>query len=487
MTYTETMSGLLDVSQSPFTSQLYSIDPNIAREARNYLIWQIATGVWVEYLRKPGAMKQELWSALTPRFTVTNVQTPVLVTILSAAYGGAVTRRVNSAYNPEELRKIVASPWYADFVKRCVTKGIMYGTGYAVPGFRNGKANGVELSPLTARISTNEDDVEDLIEVKVTTAKKERMYRSDGIYERGRWIRFERKLPDSNYGFIPVCRFFGRRMDTSSPYGESLLWPAAQETVQITFLSNDLMVLERMQSFSTLVIQGNEVTNPESKGHSPFVAIRLNASGDESNAKAYYISPQAAIDKVDDLIESKFERTATQCQVPVEIFTRARSGTNQGTGAALLTHKPLYDLVIELQNQGRHEELELLAMYDAMITWQKSGGVPQDLDRFREKLDVDVVFERESNPAITQSEAQTYQMLVDEGFVSFRKAYLRFNPDAEESEVAEAERRWNERRTLMSNGAGAWGAGGADASEASEDDGTGSHVRDVVSRGVAPR
>ncbi len=425
-----------------------SLELGRSRRDKLTLLYRLFTGTWRDYLNKPSKLDKSIWNAVTPRFAVVDLLRPTLKTIVSAAYGGRITRRVIDAYNKSELESFMLGADFDRFAVRRVTDGVAYGTSYALPGWRDEAGRMPTfalLPPARTYIVTADDDVSDVRYIDVVYDDEVRRYGADGVYVRKRdserWDR-----AGEGMGFLPVCVGYGESFDTTTPYGESRVWPAAEETRQVTYLNNDLMYLERLQSFSTMVIKGETVdTKDKQVGHGPTVVIRLK--GDDPNSQVYYVTPQAAIDKINELVESHFERCATQCRVPIEIFTKSKAGTQQATGAALLSHKPLYDQVIEIQVQAEREERELLALVDAMITWRREGYA--DLNAHREKLKVEIVFERDSNPARTQAAAQTFQMLLDEDLIEFETAYRQVNPDCTDDDVATAKARREARRKIM--------------------------------------
>src|SRR5690606_22720358 len=94
-------------------------------------------------------------------------------------------------------------------------------------------------------------------------------------------------IKDQPFGFNPVAIFRGKQLDPCTPYGDDLVWPATNETRQCTYLNNDIMVLEKMQSYSTLVIKGEErITEDQAASFGPFAHIRLTGGVDND---AYYI------------------------------------------------------------------------------------------------------------------------------------------------------------------------------------------------------
>lgn len=404
-----------------------------SRNARNYLTWRILNRTYNDHLRKPNKVPKSIWDPLQKSFTVTDLARPVLTTINSATYGGRVTRRIRKAFNKEKLEKFLKESNYDSFIPEFHRYAVAYGTSFAHIGERNGKGCLTSLPPIQTFIDTKDSNLRDPEQVTTFFRDFIKVFRSDGTYELvHRDTYFEQEIPtekdtlilNSNYGFIPVTIGRGSWMDACTPYGESLIWPAVEETKQVTYLMCHLMILEKSQSFSTLVVQGDPISNPAEQGFGPWYTIRFRS--EDENAKAYYISPDADIDKINKIIESKFERTATQCQVPVELFTRSKSGTNQAAGAAALNHKPLYDLVVEQQRMWSEVEMDLLARIDAFISFKETGK-RQDLKIFKENLDVSIEFEHEVNPSISMADAQTWEMLVDSGFVDHEKAIEHFN------------------------------------------------------------
>lgn len=432
------------------TPYLYREDLELRRIDRLDLIWKIANRVWDDYKTQPSGIETDVWEGIVSRFTVTDLQTPVQKTISSASHGGKVTRRIKKATNIKELEEIVNSDEYDTFIKESANpEAILYGTSYGALGWSGDKFRIVPLPPVSTQIITSDTDVDDVVAVVSDYGNKVKSFETDGCYVGQSQLDNMQLLPDTSYGFIPVGIFRGYKADVSSPYGIEMVWAATQETVQVTYLMNDIMVLERLQSFSTLVIEGNEAANANRReGHGPFAIIRLQANTSDSRNGAYYISPQAAIDQVNVLIESKFERAAVQCQIPVEVFTRQKSGVNQSAGSSHLTHKPLYDLVVFIQEQRRREEIEFIARIDAMISWLKGGKVPQDLDSHIKRLEVEISYEREENPAFNQADAQTYEMLLSSNFIDHRTAFYKFNPDGTDELQKELEGKREKDRTV---------------------------------------
>lgn len=412
------------------------------------LTHSVLTRTWDEYLKKPSKMPKPLWDSLEPRFTMTDLATPVLETICSATYGGDVTRRIDDAVNKKELQALVESNWYREFVPQWHVDAAAYGMGYAWPGFdETGEPTAALLSPLLVEVVTPADDVRRVLSVEVIREYTRTSYRDDGIYDGEANGEKMAVRKGSNFGFVPVAFMRGRYLDCTTPYANSLIWPAVEETKQVTFLMNDIMVLERAQSFSTLVVKGAATDTQQDKqqGWGPFAYIKLDPGTDNSDAK--YISPEAEVAQINSLIESKFERCATQCQVPVDLFTRSKSGTNVATGAAFMSHKPLYDLVLKQQSQAKRSEMDLLAMFDALYSWRKAGKA-QKLDVFRKRLKVDITFEHESNPAWTQERAQVLGQLLELCLITHKTAYDVANPRGSDAEQKLLEAKYTEARTM---------------------------------------
>ncbi len=380
---------------------------------------------------------------------MSDLATPVLVTITAAAYGGGVERRIKKSMSGEDaIKDFMKRADYPSFVKRWLAEGIGYGTSYAQVGEnRKGIPSLATLPPLDTEIETPEDDVNDVESIKVKYGSVKREFREDGVYERrGRQTK-DRKIPDTDFGFIPVAIGRGRHLDASTPYGESLLWSAAQFSKMVTYLFNDLMVLEHAQSFSTLVIEGNLSKVPKEVRVTPFTVLRLASSTRGDGGKAYYIQPSAKISDIDSLADSMHQRCAVSSNVPVELFMGAKAGTQQSAQSALLTHKPLYDLVVELQDAWRDYETNLIAMIDAFLLWKKIGQ-PVDLDKVKANLEVEIVYYREANPAINQSDAQTYIMLLEAGIAPFESVYRHFYPDSADKDVAAQKLIWEETKQV---------------------------------------
>lgn len=413
------------------------------------LIHRIHTRTWREYLIQPPKCNDALWRNVSRRFKMTDLQTPVLTTITSASHGGKITRNIKKAYNLDRLKQAMVECGYDSLIRdRIVPSSHLYGTCYPVLGQRRGKFHVTLLPEVSTHIITPVDDVEDIQEIIA-------------FYPNGRGRGFDLKgeftlgygeersyKKNSNCGFIPIPIFRGRHMSAWTPYGEDLVYPATLESKQVTFLDNDITFLIRLQSYSTLVIKGATVDNNQNAdAGGPTQVVRLQA-GTENDAK--FISPQAEIRAIDQLIESKFERTATQCQVPVEVFTKARSGTNQSAGSSYLSHKPLYDLVVYIQNRKREEEFEMLAQMSALLAFWETGR-PQDLQKHRDGLEVDIIYERESNPSFNQSDMQTCVMAVDSGLMTHERAYWIINPDGTMDEQAALEKEREKQRSLIIN------------------------------------
>jgi len=395
------------------------------RQCRNLLTWRVLNRTYNDHLIKPTTMPKVVWAPLSKRFTVTDLASPVLSTINSATYGSRVTRTIHRAYNKEAIEKFMAEAKYEAFVPLLHRDAAGYGTSFGSIGRktvgRGKKASLVRLHPINTRIATSKTDIDDVRAVITRLNGFDRMYAEDGIVDKGP-AGVKKTLANSNYGFVPVAIGRGRWMDACTPYGESLIWPAIEETKQVTALMCDLMVLERNQSYSTLVITGELASNPQEGVASPWVVLR----GVDEDFDAKYISPSAKIKEINDIIESKFERCATQCQVPVELFVRAKSGTMQAAGAADLQHKPLYDLVIEQQKSWREVEMDLVARIDAFIEFERTNK-PQEIERFRENLHMEIEFENETNPSFNQSQVQTIIQAMDAGLLDRETAFRMIN------------------------------------------------------------
>lgn len=421
------------------------------RATRLKLLWEIVNRTWDEYLRCPSGVPQGVWDAITVRFGMCDLVSPTLNAIVSAMMGGKITLRVQRSYSGDRLTEFLDAADWPVFRRAFAREACLYGTAAAECGFdEEGDPSFALLPTLITSLRTEAENARVVTEALVSYGgfaepQRARLYTREGVYRKG--DNGEAVLiPGTDYGFLPVCVAKGQPGDASSPYGESLVWPAAEESRQITFLQNDIVVLARTQSFSTRVVQGRALDSKAEENNGPFQSLRLDP--DDQNAKAYFISPDAKISELDALIDAKYERTAAQCGVPVEIFRQAKSGTNQAAGAALLTHKPLFDLVCTLQDNWRRVELDMLARVDALLLWQANGGAPVSLRDVRRNLQAEVVFERESNPAMNLQDAQTFKALVDEGFVDFSTARAHFNPDDDDDAAEAAEARHEERMTL---------------------------------------
>lgn len=402
------------------------------REERLLLIWRIINRTYDDHLIKPKSMPKSVWEPLRKRFTVTDLASPVLSTINSATYGGKVHREVTSALvDVAAIERFMAEARYGEFMPVAHRYAAAYGTSFSTVGRkRRGKrkvASLAHLHPILTRIVVPDTDVEDVQEVSVDYGDKKVVYTASGIREVVEGAdEGGVTLPNSGYGFIPVTIGRGRWMDACTPYGQDLIWPAVEETKQITALMCDLMVLERNQSYSTLVIKGSMLDNPKDMKVAPWVFLRGQDTEDGGDFDAKWISPDAKIDEINKIIESKFERAATQCQVPVELFVRAKAGTMQGTGAAMLQHKPLYDLVIEQQRMWRDVELDLVARISAFIAYENTGQ-PQDLDAHRDALEMVIEFEHETHPSYNQAEVQTWLEMRDNGLKTDDETFFNFN------------------------------------------------------------
>lgn len=410
------------------------------RDRKNLMTWGILTRNWDEYQIQPAGLPADVWASMVRRFSMTDLATPVLTTISSAVYGGKVARRLKKAVNKDEVEAYMLSAKFDEMISALAVEAFAYGTSYIYPTWESDDVDAdpcfVIVPQLSTRIKSPEDDPKTVTEIQTRYSTFTRIYRAGGIVDRKG--KKESPIPNTNFGFVPVVVARGRHVDSTSPYGESLIWPAVEESKQVTFLGNDLVVLERSQSFSTLFMKGNFSSNPKETAFGPWFVLRA----DDEFADAKYISPAAEIDKIDSIVDKKYERVAAQCNVPIEIFKQSKAGTDPTAVGALLTHKPLYDLARAMQKQFKATEHEIYAMVDAMISWSKGGGKPVDLEEFRKNLELETVFELESNPAMTTQDAQTWEQLVESGFVSYEKAYWHFNPDGtdEECQALKAER-----------------------------------------------
>lgn len=415
------------------------------RQERLYLIWRILNRVYDDHLIKPPLIPDAVWEPLVKRFTVTDLASPVLSTINSATYGGRVHREIKRARNREKLIAFMDECGYVDFVPVAHRYAVAYGTSFVSVGrkTRSGRrvASLAHLHPISTQIIVPDSDVDDIREVVVDYGDYARTYSATGITDQAYDGSLTSRLKNSNYGFIPVTIGRARVMDAATPYGQDLIWPAVEETKQITALMCDLMVLERNQSYSTLVTKGELIEQPKDGVSAPWSILRGNEDFD-----AYWISPSAKIEEINSIIESKFERAATQCQVPVDLFVRSKSGTQQAAGAAALSHKPLYDLVIEQQRLWRDVERDLLARIDAFLTFEATGE-PVDLEAHRAELEVDISFEHETHPAFNQSVIQAMVQLRDSGGITNRRFFKFFNDmlPGWESEFSIAQREAKER------------------------------------------
>lgn len=431
-----------------FSSQYFSWSNNrdeieCARMERLELIHKIATKTWRDYLRRPPKCAEETWANISERFTVVNLQTPVLETITSASHGGMIKRLIKKAYDVPALERAMKESNYSSVISEVsVPQSALYGTSYVRAGWLSGRFNLTILPSVPTEIITSDDHINETLAIIAPYQNMDRIFTSDGsVYSRRHGESAVRVDPP--FGFIPVSIFRGKQLDPCVVYGDDLVWPATNETRQCTYLNNDIMVLEKMQSYSTLVIKGNEGSSTgQANQFGPFAHIRLQP-GSDNDAK--YISPQAAIVDLDRLMTSKFERCATQCQVPVEIFTRAKAGTNQSAGSSYLTHKPLYDLVVSIQQRKIREEHELLSIMSAMIEWSQNGNRPVDINKHRDALEFDIYYDRESNPSMNQSEIQTLVQAVDANLITHSKAYYTINKDGTPEEQAHLQKLMDDR------------------------------------------
>lgn len=423
------------------------------REERLFLTWRILNRTYDDYLKKPVGMPEAVWEPLKKRFTITDLASPVLATINSATYGGNVQRTIRRAWDKDRLIDFMEESKYGTFIPVMHRYATAYGTSYAAVGRKTRGSRRVaslaHLHPILTQIVVPDTDVEYVVAVTVDYGHVRLKYEADGTTEtkpgHNGYYRVNTRLENSNYGFIPVSIGRFRWMDPSTPYGQDGIFPAVEETKQVTALMCDLMVLERNQSYSTMVIKGELMSSPEEMRTGPWVVLRGEPESDSFDAK--WISPNAKIAEINEIIESKFERAATQCQVPIELFVRSKSGVNQSAGSALLQHKPLFDLVIEQQRSWREVELDLMSRISAFLEFESNGGKPVDLDKHREMLEVDIEFEHETHPSYNQAEVQTWMMMVDEGFKTHDQAVENFNKIAKLDEVkAEIKREMARRR-----------------------------------------
>ena len=395
---------------------------------------------WTDYLIAPEHSDAEFWASVTKRFGVTDLVTPAVNCILGATMGRQPRRRVSDAMVEDELSAVVGGPGWADVWYGFCRDVVLYGTAFIEVGWDRRARLRLTLLPATeAQVITADDDVDDVRGVRVlygagTSEPWEKEWRDDGSVWKRRggsaWLQVGAAV-----GFLPVVIGRSPHRSSGSPYGLSLVRAAGEESRQATSLSNDVVVLARMQSFSTMVIQGSNVSVKDRETSGPHGFLRF--TGDDANAKAYYITPDAKIAEIDGIIDRKYERAAAQCSVPVDIFRQAKSGTNQGSGAAMLTHKPLFDLACSLQDIQRRAELEGMAMVDAMLLWSQWNS-PVDLDEVRAGLDAEVEFEHTMNPTVVQADVQAWKLAVDERFVDFERARSHFNATDDEAAVVAA-------------------------------------------------
>jgi hypothetical protein len=405
-----------------------------------WLTWRILTRQWDDYAQPPAGVPRELWAPLVKRFSVTDLATPVLQTLVSSVYGGPIRRQVRRAYAIDDAALVPLK----SFMPRFFSEAAAYGTAVAVLD----SSGALRLLP-SVRVSLV-TDMSDASRVKAVELLPPAglggptiVFAEDGA----EYVKTDSgmRLVKNGAGYPRFVVGRGRWVDAGSPYGESLIWPAVQETVQVTYLMNDLMVLERAQSFSTLVLTGQTMKDRSDMAHGPFAIIRFDGSNPQADAK--FISPDAKIDQINHLIEAKFQRCAAQCSVPVELFTGPRSGANVSAGAAFLTHRPLYDLTLLLQEEWAQVERDMAALLDAAAV-ELRGEQNISMEAVKSNLDFVVEYERDSNPSFTQSEAQMWTMLLDAGVVPFAKVYRRYNPEATPDEVQAAEERYRKERQI---------------------------------------
>lgn len=410
------------------------------RLERMFLTWRVLTRVWDDYKICPPKLKRAIWQYLLPRFRMTDLATPALMAIVGATYGCQPTRRINKCFNKDEVEKFLKAVNFGGFMQKFFAAGAAFGTSYALPGWDDNDRPVIELIPsMTTRIDTPDDDA--------CSVESISRWRSDGIvlkyYEDGQtessWhARSEKVVPNSDCGFIPVAIGRGRHLNPSCPYGDELIFAAVDGSVQITYLDCDMMILEKSQAYSTRVVIGNEIDDKKSEGGGPFGSIRL--TGDEmSKANAFYINPNTPLEKVDEMIRSKIERVAVQCLLPTSVFIAPKSGVNEGTGSALLKHKPTYDMITTVQSDWGSDgvEREIVARIDALISWRKSGK-RQDLQKHLDNLQMETVFNNDAAMALDQGEAQTLDLFLRTGLMLFDDAFLRVNPTASAAKIKEA-------------------------------------------------
>lgn len=419
-----------------------------SRQERLMLTHRIVTRTWDDYKTRPGkTMKQSIWDNLVKRFTMVDLATPVATTIKNATYGGKVSRRIKNSTTPaEKIEDFKKRADYDSWIENLFYESCLYGTSFGEVGYRRGKPSLAMLPAISTEIITPEDDVSDITAIEVYFEGLTRQYAENGITDFPDDNREQgKKKAGTNFGFIPILIGRAKHLDSCSPYGEADAWPAVEEGKQVTFLGNDTMVLAKQQSFSTLVQKGNTLKNENESSIGPFVMFKM---GNDAGNDMKYISPDAKIGELDALIDKKYERCAMQCNVPVEIFTKANSGTNQAAGSALLMHKPLYDLALTRQKKWKALEVYAHALIDARIQFEEGNGDPVPFEAILEAMDVEVVFENEANPALTQTDAQTYTTLIDANLITHEKGYWHMNPDGTEEEQKALEKKREERLSL---------------------------------------
>jgi hypothetical protein len=428
----------------------------IAQERRDRLILtqQVLTGIWKDHLIKPAKLPKPIWRGLVCRFKLTDLATPVLETIINASHGCKITRKIKKCFNQKQVEDYMERAMYSEFVKMAAAQTIGYGTGYPTIGFRkDSDAPSLTLGPnVLSFIHTPEDDVNHIEAVEMHWDSIAKKYTDNGVFKAEDGGEFE-IIPDTDYGFRPVSIWRGRHLDPSTPYGGSYIWPAVDESRQVTYIDCDLMVLEKTQSFGVLVTKGTPEDTKSMEAIGPFSQLRytMNREGQAGDAK--FISPDGKIDSVNNLIESKFERAAVMCRVPVSIFTRERSGTNQGTGATAMQHRPLYDLVVSIQEACRYYEMDLIARIDAMFSW-KNTGEPQDLDKHRQNLEMEISYDRDAFKRISMQDAQTLEMLLSSCLLTHEKAYYCVNEDEGTETEQKALETKREQRMMLDSPSG---------------------------------
>src|SRR5688572_14654193 len=110
-----------------------------SRLERLEFIWRVVTKTWKEYLDKPELADSRVWDALTPRFKMTDLVTPVVETIINASHGGKIVRRIEKCFNQAEVEEFLREVDYDAFVKSAAMESYLYGTAYPVPGWRRGR------------------------------------------------------------------------------------------------------------------------------------------------------------------------------------------------------------------------------------------------------------------------------------------------------------------------------------------------------------